>query len=236
MLKAHAATSQPPTEHVVLAQQHFHSEMQKCLICMSCQGAREVNECFWDFSLDFPGPMDAVRVSLHSMLSAYFASEVLEAKCHQCSAIAAHMGKVLTSPPRVLVLHLKRFVSNAQKRMYYKQHQSVDIPIRLNLQSCLDGPNRVRLPARPLAAWMEDAASTEEQFADLASGCLYDLRAIVAHEGASPQSGHYVCYARNAQGAWCLYDDANVQVLQWGPDVLEAVGKKAYIVFYVLQC
>jgi len=82
---------------------------------------------------------------------------------------------------------------------------------------------------------MGEAASTKQQNADPASRCLYDLRAVVAHEGMSPQSGHYVCYARSAQGAWWLYDDAHVHELQGGTDVLQVIGKKAYIVFYVLQ-
>jgi len=150
MLTAHAATSWPSAERPVIATQlHFDAEMQKNLVCVNCQDTREVHERFRDFSLDFPGSMDTVRVSLQSMLSSYFASEVLEANCPKCNAVAAHMGKVLTSLPRVLVLHLKRFVPNLQEQRYDKQHKSVDIPIRLDLQSCLDRPDGVRLPARP---------------------------------------------------------------------------------------
>jgi len=202
---------------------------------VSCQDTREVLEPFRDLSLDFPASMDTVPGSLQSMLCSYFASEVLEANCAKCNSVTAHMDKLLASLPTVLVLHLKRFVPNVQKQRYDKQHRTVDIPIQLDLQSCLDGPDKVRLPARPLAAEMGEAASTKQQNADPASRCLYNLRSVVAREGTSPQSGHYVCYARNAQGAWRLYDDAHVHELQGGPDVLQSIGRKAYIVFYVLQ-
>merc|ERR1719424_466644 len=64
-------------------------------------------------------------------------------------------------------------------------------------------------------------------------GLVYDLRSIVAHEGASPHQGHYVSYARSEKGAWRLYDDA--QVKDVGSDPAMSLGRSAYILFYVLR-
>merc|ERR1712093_877069 len=71
------------------------------------------------------------------MLKNYFADEQLEVKCEHCRAVAADMSKCLAQAPRVLVLHLKRFVPNVEKEMYEKQHQNVEIPLSFDLKAYL---------------------------------------------------------------------------------------------------
>lgn len=251
------------------------------------------------------------KCDLQTMLQSYFLREMLELKCENenCNAVAAHLSKRITQEPRVLVLHLKRFVPNVQKQIYEKQHQCVNFPLRLDLKACLkeaySGSNSFRLPARPLAAevsahgtvhwevelpegWkpfsaeeakkLEDTwkvwpdgeceieargqkysvnfvrfeqlnqasqkirrvrrrTSPESSTGDISTGPMYDLRSIVAHDGASPHSGHYVCYARSEKGVWRLYDDSRIQELPNGIDkeLSISLGRKAYILFYVLQ-
>lgn len=253
--------AEAPEDTAVLATQlHLDSEVQKRLTCVQCQHLREVTERFRDFSLDFSGPAGSDRCSLTSMLRAYFDSELLEAKCEHCNDIAAHMEKQLTSPPRVLVLHLKRFTPNLEKQRYDKQHQCVEIPPRLDLNATLggaaaEGRSPQRLPARPLAAAAAAAAAGRGGEARAASpsrgpaageaeaaapatgtsGLWYNLRAVVAHDGGSPHSGHYTCYARGEDGSWRLYDDSIVQEVQAGQELHRKLGRLAYIVFYVLQ-
>lgn len=311
---------------ILSTQLHFDSEVQKTLACIDCQHCRGVPERFRDFSLDFPAKTATVtigsddRCELRSMLTNYFEKELLEVRCELCNAAEAHMSKHLTQAPRVLVLHLKRFVPNLEKRMYEKQHQNVDIPLRFNLKDYLreayaasnvepsTTPAQPRdlsptLPARPLAAeaaqaspvwevclgdgpaescWRafapHEARLLEQKFAmdpngccdleardqkylvdfarkeqvnkesqrcrrirrretpgDIASGPMYELRSVVAHDGASPHSGHYVTYARGDTGAWRLYDDSLVKEFPASQDPLRSLGRKAYILFYVLQ-
>eukprot|EP00747_Dinoflagellata_sp_TGD_P162365 gnl/TRDRNA2_/TRDRNA2_179866_c0_seq1.p1 gnl/TRDRNA2_/TRDRNA2_179866_c0~~gnl/TRDRNA2_/TRDRNA2_179866_c0_seq1.p1 ORF type:complete len:605 (+),score=80.15 gnl/TRDRNA2_/TRDRNA2_179866_c0_seq1:77-1891(+) len=268
--------------HLLATQIHLDSEVQKHLACIQCGQSRDVPERFRDFSLDFCGGDNANRCSLEDMLAAYFADEVLEAKCERCGAPAAHMQKQVTAPPRILVLHLKRFVPNIQKQRYDKQHQSVDIPSSLDLHACMrrrqhhTGPATVntaaspdkisgpvgaeapdadaqtgksspssRLPARPLATVSEDGAgSLQPRWGEgedavpspaKADSCelVYDLRSVVAHDGASPHSGHYVCHALSESGAWRLYDDSLVKDMPAGHE--KTLGSKAYILFYVLR-
>jgi hypothetical protein len=99
-------------------------------------------------------------------------------------------------------------------------------------------PSPRRLPARPLAA--EDARSSGRSPPDAslpaeahAEGLYYDLRALVAHEGTTPQSGQYVSYAQNKVGKWQLFNDSLVRGL---PALsFEGVGRQAYVLFYVLR-
>jgi len=222
----------PEDEAPPLATQyHFDAELQKQLTCTQCQRSRTVTERFRDFSLDFSESMPG---SLEDMLRNYFHPELLEAKCEHCEANTARLDTQLSETPRVLVLHLKRFVPNMEKQCYEKQHQSVHISPWLDLGNILNageyGTSASRLPARPLAAALPGSGGDPD-----AEGLAYSLRAIVAHEGASPRSGHYVCYAKSATGEWCLYDDSRVKQYSAGEDPLSMLGSKAYMLFYVQE-
>lgn len=224
-------------EHVLATQSHFDALVERQLTCVQCGQARTVLERFRDFSLDFSGSTHAEQ--LPTMLRRYFQPELLEAKCEHCNAAEANLDTNLREAPRVLVLHLKRFVPDMEKQCYEKQHQAVDIPGMLDLGATLSG-NAVsasppRLPARPLAPLAVPAPESPETSPvkeTTYSHLRYGLRAIVAHEGASPRSGHYVCYAKSSSGPWFLYDDSRVTRLPQEPRDL---GRKAYMLFYVLN-
>merc|ERR1711924_513312 len=153
------------------------------------------------------------------------------------------MQKRILVQPNILILHLKRFVPNFEKRRYDKRHQFVDIPTTLDWQSLTSESTRAesttsrRLPAHPLA---REVSSTDV----VADACIqptvsanseqsYLLRAVIAHSGASPQAGHYVCYTRCESGTWWLYNDSEVRELGRGQYQRE-LGRKAYIIVYVL--
>lgn len=208
---------------------HLDSELHKKLQCVKCQESRSIRERFRDFSLDFDGGEGSGSCTLASMLRAYFSPEELEATCEHCAGTVAHMEKALVSPPRTLVLHMKRFVPNLERQRYDKQHQSVNFPQRFDLQSCLK-QTAPRLPARPFA---QDTERGEKEGA--APALWYNLRALVSHDGPSPHSGHYVSYAQSDSGTWKLYDDSIVRDLGSAYDPQRELGRSAYILFYVLE-
>eukprot|EP00927_Polykrikos_kofoidii_P071395 TRINITY_DN6765_c0_g2_i1.p1 TRINITY_DN6765_c0_g2~~TRINITY_DN6765_c0_g2_i1.p1 ORF type:complete len:543 (-),score=92.62 TRINITY_DN6765_c0_g2_i1:107-1735(-) len=203
-------------EDIVLATQlYFDSEVQKRLECGKCSETRVLPEQFRDFSLDFCPEADS-NSALGKMLSSYFVPELLEAKCEKCGSAEARLTKTLASMPRVLVLHLKRFVPNLEKQRYDKQHQTISCPLQLDLRFCLG----------------MDSDRAEE-----ATGSCYSLRAVVAHDGASPHSGHYVCYARGQNGGWRLFNDSIARDLpeSFDPRVDQQLQSQAYILFYALE-
>mmetsp|Transcript_11740 Transcript_11740/g.21361 ORF Transcript_11740/g.21361 Transcript_11740/m.21361 type:complete len:651 (+) Transcript_11740:88-2040(+) len=275
-----------PEDLVLTTQQFFDSQVQKSLCCMECDHSREVRELFRDFSLDM-NDIASGSCLLTDMLKAYFAPEELELKCEKCDCRQARMDSVLAAPPRVLVLHLKRFVPNVAQSRYDKFHQHVEFPVTLDLRAALQGtdahasstaakaleqvaasPLRSpdgRLPARPLAAEAgkassnPDATAPQQQedmerkrlpplpppadappheqasfAAQPAQQLLYDLRSVVSHEGSSPHSGHYVCYAkREGSSTWACFNDALVEDLPHMKDPQSQLGRKAYMLFYV---
>lgn len=271
-------------EKATLTTQAFmDSEIQKRLVCEECGESREVSEHFRAHSLDIrPGS----ACSLNNMLSGYLASESVVATCDHCKGKTARMEQRLALAPRVLVLHVKRFVPNLERRCYDKQNATIEVPSRLCLSSLLrevggwgeklmpctlqtSAPQKdviaPRLPARPLAVsngitevstrpltvsetssmdavatptFVEkvDAAAAAGGAEPLAPDLQYELRSVVAHEGSSPHSGHYVCYAKAETGVWRLYDDTQVRDFPQGQEPPQReLGQKAYILFYVLR-
>jgi len=285
---------EPPSADmgILATQLHLDSEVQKDLACSQCGQIRHIRERFRDFSLDFDSFGGNDSCTLASMVESYFKPELLEAKCDACSATTARMEKTLVIPPRTLVLHLKRFVPNVERRRYEKRHQQLAFPVRFNFGACLRGapdaaempsvgvlmeklsatqPPLPRLPARPLASSRSGGGvpdspqdvSGQQQLGnsnidklsstvphpqpDLPSSrgvgagvspimeAWYNLRSVVTHNGASPQSGHYVCYGCGENGVWRLYDDSNVRSLGTEFDPQHELGRTAYILFYVLE-
>jgi len=161
---------------------HFDAEVTKHLTCSDCKVHREVPEHFNDFSLDFclEGGHTVER-----MLTAYFEGEEVAVTCEKCGAAGAVLRKLLTRPPRVLALHLKRFRYSTFTGGYEKQSASVEVPAELDLAAHTPQP-------KPGARRALGARSAQ-----------YDLQAAVAHDGASPRSG-----------VWHMYDDSFVQELR----------------------
>lgn len=185
----------------------FHAQVMKRLTCTECGKHRDVWEFFRDFSLDFPG---AGPCSVGDMVRAYFEREQITATCEACGATSASMSKHLEASPQVLVLHLKRFVPNMQLRSYEKRSERTRIPLQLDLSACgvqCHTPPSSHRPAR------------------------YELRAAIAHEGSTPNSGHYVTYSLAAEGRWRVYDDAAVREVSGSVEDQLACG--AYLLFYV---
>ncbi|CAE7322184.1 Usp37 [Symbiodinium sp. CCMP2592] len=227
-----ARTSAEDQEPVLATQNHFDAELLKQLTCTQCGKPRQVIERFRDFSLDFR--TDANPLSIEAMFRSYFDAETVEAKCEHCEATSALLETQLTEAPRLLVLHLKRFVPNVEKQRYEKQHQSVQIPYMLDVENILGkgsatGVSPARLPARPLASTATPAAGAPASEAEPAEALVYKLRAIVSHEGASPRSGHYVCFAESAKGEWSLFDDSRVKQFAPGEEPWTTLGSKAYM-------
>eukprot|EP01065_Artemidia_motanka_P037936 TRINITY_DN46822_c0_g1_i1.p1 TRINITY_DN46822_c0_g1~~TRINITY_DN46822_c0_g1_i1.p1 ORF type:complete len:1364 (+),score=250.14 TRINITY_DN46822_c0_g1_i1:323-4414(+) len=64
---------------------------------------------------------------------------------------------------------------------------------------------------------------------------LYDLYAVVCHNGHAPRSGHYTAYTQNQEnGNWYLFDD-QCGVVPWRESDLQSLGRSCYLLFYRRQ-
>lgn len=60
------------------------------------------------------------------------------------------------------------------------------------------------------------------------SNCLYDLYAVLVHEGQTCHSGHYHCFVRASNGSWYSMNDESVHQV----GLATVLKQKAYLLFY----
>ncbi|XP_062999485.1 ubiquitin carboxyl-terminal hydrolase 31 [Elgaria multicarinata webbii] len=145
-------------------------------------------------------------------------------RCPHCKQL--QQGSItlsLWTLPDVLIIHLKRFRQEADRRM--KLQNMVRFPLTgLDMtphvvkrsQSSWSLPSHWSPWRRPYGLGRDP-----EDF-------IYDLYAVCNHHGTM-QGGHYTAYCKNSiDGLWYCFDDSDVQQL----DENEVCKQTAYILFY----
>jgi len=95
--------------------------------------------------------------------------------------VRAHKRFLIHTPPNVLTLQLKRYVSGATG---YKLNRHLNFPLQLDL--------------RPFVTEVND------------SSLMYKLYAVLVHYGMTTTSGHYYCCVLAPSGRWFKLNDAMV--------------------------
>ncbi|RPB11416.1 cysteine proteinase [Morchella conica CCBAS932] len=106
--------------------------------------------------------------------------------------------------PRILCIHLKRF--RWRRNTVRGSKQKVDAHVRFPLEG-LD-----------MGRWMDSTDQVER---------LYDLYAVVVHQGSGASSGHYYAYVKYQDEWWSINDDRAHKVT---PEIVAKA--KAYLLFY----
>ena len=110
----------------------------------------------------------------------------------------------LTTLPQVLKFQMKRFRWAGRDRAKISKH--VAFTLELDMSSHMKS----------------SSSSSPRQ--------VYDLAAVIVHEGQSMSGGHYKCYAYNpAIGSWVVKNDARVSAVEQH----EILRLEAYLLFYV---
>ncbi|XP_021066647.1 ubiquitin carboxyl-terminal hydrolase 17-like protein A isoform X2 [Mus pahari] len=169
--------------------------------CLHCQGTSDTYDPFLDVPLDIS--------SAHSVKQALWDTEKVEELCgenaYYCGRcrqkMPASKSLKVYSAPKVLLLVLKRF----SDFMGNKLDRKVSYPEFLDLKPYLSQPTHGPLP--------------------------YALYAVLVHDGATCDSGHYFCCVKAGHGKWYKMDDTKVTRC----DVTSVLNENAYVLFYVQQ-
>ena len=139
---------------------------------------------------------------------------IADYRCESCNAIGPILRQLrIWSPPRALVIHLKR----------YEQRDAAGAPIKI----CTP----VRVPqVLEIAPFCDLAGVTAA-----GSSTAYKLAAVSIHDGPSASSGHYMTAGRApSDGLWRHFSDSYVSTpLKIGAD--QSVTTCAYLATYVIE-
>lgn len=117
--------------------------------------------------------------------------------------------------PRILMVDFVRSVGFGGK----KNTDIIPYPKKFNLKNYMSEAIDRKSGAR--------SSSDQHNLKDV----IYDLFAVIVHEGRSTHSGHYYCYCRafEEENAWYKCNDHQITKLS---GIEGALGKQAYILFY----
>jgi len=161
---------------------HFRFSVRHTWRCDGCSVETSGVEPFYDISMDVPHKEEPWTFS--KLLTHFFQREQVEKTCEKCMCTTASVRHEIVTPPKVLVLHMKRFVPNVALQTYDKCFHPVRIDEQLDI-----GPVCAQQPEAPkLQAYM--------------------LHGIVCHVGSTATVGHYVADTKAADGTWTHFNDS----------------------------
>jgi ubiquitin C-terminal hydrolase len=122
--------------------------------------------------------------------------------CDSCrKRVVASKRLSVRTAPNTLTIHLKRFDGMRKDRANVKYQATLDLSAYMVKRA--DGPKSV----------------------------LYNLTAVLVHDGHGTRSGHYYSYVKGSNGTWCLKNDSSATVVSES----RALQQQAYILFYSLD-
>ena len=192
----------------VLPTDDFRLTVQVSLECMSCQYTRTKEEMYRHLSIDIPDSKASPDfvAQLPESLDQFFEPEVREIRCEKCSlGTHAKQSMRITSQPRMLLLHLKRFVfvekpvsSPVGENEENSHPNSPSARKRAAHMEYVFKKKRTPVELQPLLSLQPYCQSVnEDKVADLEnlSEPNYQLDGVVYHIGSRAESGHYTANA-----------------------------------------
>jgi len=198
----------------------FDGLVQNNRKCMCCNTNSLAFEPFLTLPVSVPirDKSDMIKTfNIYDCISHFVSEEQLDAdnkmKCEMCGLRnRGHSKTLLWKTPKILVLHIKRFLVNAFGIPTQKITNNVIYPIKdLDLSEYFD-------PTSPYKA-----------------SCKYDLIGINIHQafgyGNNINAGHYTSIVKNTMNNnWYLYNDSNQVKMAYTKENLQSPN--AYLLFY----
>eukprot|EP00659_Diplonema_papillatum_P000118 gene118-178_t len=143
--------------------------------------------------------------------------------------VSAKKAFTVYRAPRILVLHLKRFISNMWGDTK-KNPKHVEFPLALDLSRFTSSSSSSS--SSPAAKRSRNPNNGSQKAGAVSvvgdSAEQYELYAVVVHLGRGTQSGHYIAFVKPSNGLWYCCDDEAIR--QVSVDLV--LQQQAYLLFY----
>ncbi len=195
--------------------------------------------------------------NLNSLLDKFFSPRIIDYKCEKCDGTQVSATSYFRTPPKALILHLKRFRPNFVRRTYEKRGDRVKVNETLDLARFLKERKDEEWPCKQctfLNSSTENKCKvchaekaikmlSQEELdikkaieaslvAEVGVSTSYTLQAVVHHQGKGASSGHYVTDVRQTNGAWKRFNDSRVTEVSKN-EAAKKAETEGYILFYV---
>jgi len=176
--------------------EHFRLNVRVRLKCDSCGYSRSKDEMYRHLSVDVGEDSELDKCTVQRSLARFFQPERRELKCEKCgSGRTATQTMEITSRPKALLLHFKRFIVTQEPKINTSVGEKSDgkegeaaPPPRMEM---VLRKNKVKIP-------LEELLSINPYVGEEGEGPPgeYHLRGVVHHVGSTASSGHYTTCAR----------------------------------------
>lgn len=189
-------------KETTLVHQVFGGYLHSRVHCLTCDQTSNTFDPLLDISLEVRQAETLERAFQH-FIKAERLSKANRYRCEACGKLSdADKSMSIYRPPNVLTIHLKRFHMTPFGETI-KVNKHVEFTSELDLTPFLSEEGRKE-------------------------GVLYDLYAVLVHEGSTCNSGHYYSFVKGSNGVWYSMNDSSVHQVS----LTTVMKQRAYILFY----
>jgi ubiquitin carboxyl-terminal hydrolase 36/42 len=184
-----------------LVHQVFGGYLQSRVKCLACGHGSSTFDALLDLSLEVR-QADSIDRALRYFVQPERLCKNNRYRCEHCGKLSdADKAMSIYRVPNILTIHLKRFhMSPFGETTKINKH--IEFPVQLDL-----------------APYVSNDDKTDS---------IYDLYAVLVHEGQTCNSGHYHAFVRASNGFWYSMNDSSVHQV----GLTTVLKQRAYLLFY----
>ena len=170
----------------------LNGELINIIRCLNVEFRKERKQKFIDLSVDIDG-YNTLDETLHHLFEPIIFEKDNQYKAGDYGLQDAIKSSSITSCPKVLVIHLKRFAFDMDTGNMRKINNKLDFPFLLNMTNYMENASNILTQNDNSKVAIDDNDSN--RISSRNDKNIYELKTVIVHEG-NVNYGHYTCYAK----------------------------------------
>lgn len=215
----------------------FCGYLESSVTCLMCGAVSTTIDPFIDLSLDMTPTTLTGDVTLLDKIEKFIQPERLDLSsgyaCTQCQQSGSDCIKQLSMKqlPPILCFHMKRF-EQTESNGFRKIDARLLFPTRMNMLPFLSD-SILSMQVDGYDNMNDIILNEKTQVALYPDNLIYELFAVIVHQGPSIESGHYIAYvmADHSRRLWFKMEDAWITQIS----LEHVLSTNPYMLFYILK-